>query len=139
MTQTVSMTDETQTKSGFVNPKINIRLVLAALWASHFLIWTFGDMLALLQQLHEPLEAGSVEIFIAPTTAIAQALMIVLCLVGRPTIVRKANFIVASVFLLFNMIFMVDAAAFWEYYLGVFYILFSAAIIWFAYHWPTKE
>jgi hypothetical protein len=26
----------------------NVKIVLAALWAAHFLLWTFGDMAALL-------------------------------------------------------------------------------------------
>jgi hypothetical protein len=127
-----------QTGSGLANPKVNIRILLAVFWACHFLLWTFGDMLSLLQEMNEPID-DSVILFVAPTTAIVQALMIVLCLVGRPSYVRLVNLIVAPVYLLLNIGFIAEGTEGWEYYLGVFYILFSVLIIWRAYRWPTNE
>lgn len=124
--------------SGLVNPKVSVRILLAVFWICHFLLWTFGDMLSLLQEMDEPV-TDSVILFVAPTTAIVQALMVVLCLVGRPTYVRLANLIVAPVYLLFNIGFFVDAAEAWEYYLGIFYVLFNVLIIWHAYKWPTDK
>jgi hypothetical protein len=76
-------------------------------------------------------------LIVAPTTAIVQALMVAFCLVGRPAYVRLANLIVTPVYLLFNIGFFVDATQGWEYYLGVFYVLFNVLIIWRAYTWPT--
>jgi hypothetical protein len=128
---------EEQADSGLVNPRVNIRILLAVFWMCHFMLWTFGDMFSLLQEMGEPLtETGF--LIIAPTTAIVQALMVVFCLVGRPTYVRLANLIVAPVYLLFNIVFFVDATQGWEYYLGVFYVLFNMLIIWGAYRWPTN-
>lgn len=124
--------------SGLVNPKVSVRILLAVFWICHFLLWTFGDMLSLLQEMDEPV-TDSVILFVAPTTAIVQALMVVLCLVGRPTYVRLANLIVAPVYLLFNIGFFVDATEAWEYYLGIFYVLFNVLIIWHAYKWPTDK
>ncbi len=122
--------------SGLVNPTVNIRILLAVFWMCHFMLWTFGDMFSLLQEMGEPItETGF--LIVAPTTAIVQALMIVFCLVGRPTYVRLANLIVTPVYLLFNIGFFVDATQGWEYYLGVFYVLFNVLIIWRAYRWPT--
>jgi len=117
------------------NPKVNVRVVLAVLWICHFILWIFGDMFSLLQEMNEPV-TDSVILLVAPTTAIVLTLMVVFCLVGRPAHVRLANLIVAPVFLLFNIGFMVDATQGWEYYLGAFYILFSVLIIWRAYAWP---
>ena len=117
------------------NPKVNVRVVLAVLWICHFILWIFGDMFSLLQEMNEPV-TDSVILLVAPTTAIVLTLMVVFCLVGRPAHVRLANLIVAPVFLLFNIGFMVDAGQGWEYYLGAFYILFSVLIIWRAYTWP---
>lgn len=34
----------------------DVKIVLAALWIAHFLLWTFGDMLSLLQQFSEPVD-----------------------------------------------------------------------------------
>ena len=132
------MGSEEQVDSGLVDPKVNIRILLAVFWIGHFLLWTFGDMLSLLQEMGEPL-TDSLFLIIAPTTAIVQALMVVFCLVGRPAYVRLANLIVAPVYLLFNIGFFVDATQGWEYYLGVFYVLFSVLIIWRAYRWPTDQ
>jgi len=129
---------EEQADSGLVNPKVNIRILLAVFWVCHFMLWTFGDMFSLLQEMGEPV-TDSLILFIAPTTAIVQALMVVFCLVGRPTSVRLANLIVALVYLFFNIVFFVDATQGWEYYLGVFYVLFNALIIWRAYRWPTDQ
>jgi hypothetical protein len=122
--------------SGLVNPTVNIRILLAVFWMCHFMLWTFGDMFSLLQEMGEPItETGF--LIVAPTTAIVQALMIVFCLVGRPAYVRLANLIVTPVYLLFNIGYLVDATQGWEYYLGVFYMLFNVLIIWRAYTWPT--
>jgi hypothetical protein len=118
-----------------VNPKVNIRILLAVLWICHFILWIFGDMFSLLQEMGEPV-TDSVLLLVAPTTAIALTLMVVFCLMGPPAGVRLANLIVAPVYLLFNIGFMVDATQGWEYYLGTFYILFSVLIIWRAYAWP---
>jgi hypothetical protein len=127
---------EERADSGLVNPRVNIRILLAVFWICHFMLWTFGDMFSLLQEMGEPV-TDSLILFIAPTTAIVQALMVVFCLVGRPAYVRLANLIVTPVYLLFNIGFLVDATQGWEYYLGVFYVLFNVLIIWRAYRWPT--
>jgi len=129
---------EGQPASGLIDPKVNIRILLAVFWIGHFMLWTFGDMFHLLQEMTEPL-TETLFLIIAPTTAIVQALIVVFCLVGRPTYVRLANLIVAPIYLLFNVGFFVDATQGWQYYLGVFYVLFNVLIIWRAYRWPTDE
>ena len=131
------MDNEAKVDSALANPKVNIRVVLALFWVCHFILWIFGDMLALLQEMDEP-TTDSVVLFIAPTTAIVLTLMVAYCLVGRPAYVRMANLIVAPVYLLLNIGFFVDATQGWEYYLGVFYVLFNVLIIWRAYTWPQE-
>lgn len=120
------------------NPKVNIRILLAAFWICHFLLWTFGDMLSLLQQENEPI-TETVFLVIAPTTAIVQALMIVLCLIGPVQYVRLTNLIVGPAFLLFDIGFLSEASEGWHYYLGIAYMLFDVLIFWHAWKWPTKE
>ena len=78
------MGSEERTESGLVNPKVNIRILLAVFWICHFMLWTFGDMFHLLQEMAEPL-TETVFLIFAPTTAIVQALIVGFCLVGRPT------------------------------------------------------
>ena len=125
-------------ESGLMDTKVNVRIQLAMLWICHFILWIFGDMFTLLQEMSEPATDTAVQ-FIAPTTAIVLTLMVVFCLVGRPAYVRLANLIVALVYLLFNVVFFVDATQGWEYYLGAFYVLFNVLIIWRAYTWPSAE
>ena len=124
--------------SGLVNPKVNIRVLLAVFWICHFILWIFGDMFSLLQEMGEPV-TDSALLLVAPTTAIVLTLMVVFSLVGRPSYVRLANLIVAPIYLLFNIGFFVDATRGWEYYLGVFYVLFDFLIIWRAATWPKAE
>jgi hypothetical protein len=121
-----------------VDPKVSIRILLAAFWICHFLLWTFGDMFATAQEMGEPI-TSSLILFVAPTTALVQALMIVTCLVGRPIYARWANMILALVYLLFNIGFFVDATEGWEYYLGIGYVLFNLLILWYAYRWPKDD
>lgn len=124
--------------SGLVDPKVNIRMLLAVFWICHFILWIFGDMFSQLQGMGEAV-TDSLVLFVAPTTAIVLTLMVGFCLVGRPTYVRMANLIVAPLYLLFNIVFFVDATQGWEYYLGVFYVLFNVLIIWHAYRWPKDQ
>ena len=131
------MTSEGQADTGLADPKVNIRLQLAVFWICHFILWIFGDMFSLLQEMDEPATDTAV-LYVAPTTAIVLTLMVVFCLMGRPASVRLANLIVAPVYLLFNIVFFVDATEGWEYYIGVFYVLFSLLIIWRAYTWPSE-
>ena len=127
-----------QVEASLVDPKVSIRVLLAVFWLCHFMLWTFGDMFSLAQEMGEPV-TDSVILIIAPTTAIVQALTAVYCLVGRPAHVRWANLILAPVYLLANVVFFVDATQGWEYYLGAFYVLFNVLIFWFAYRWPTSQ
>ena len=121
--------------AGLADPKVSIRVLLAVFWLCHFMLWTFGDMFTQLQEMGEPVTSSMI-LIIAPTTAIVQALTAVYCLVGRPAHVRLANLILAPMYLLANIGFFVDATQGWEYYLGVFYVLFNVLIIGYAYKWP---
>jgi hypothetical protein len=121
-----------------MNPKVNIRILLALFWIGHFMLWAFGDMFHLLQEMAEPV-TETFFLIVAPTTAIVQALIVVFCLVGRPAHVRLANLIVAPVYLVFNIGFFADATQGWQYYLGAFYVLFNVLIIWRAFRWPTVQ
>ncbi len=135
---TRTMTADGSTRGRLANPSVNIRTLLAVLWLGHFMLWTFGDMFALLQEMGEPVTETWVFI-LAPTTAIVQALMAFLCLVGRPRIVRLTNLIVAPLYLVLNIGFFADATQGWEYYLGAFYVLFNLLIVGYAYRWPATD
>ena len=118
--------------------KVNVKIILAALWAAHFLLWTFGDMASLMQEISSPI-ADNLLLFVAVPTAVIQALMIFLSLVGKAKVIRWVSIIAALVFVALNIGFMVDAHTGWEYLLGTAYLLFNVLIIWYALKWPKKE
>lgn len=119
------------------DPKVNVRAVLAVLWICHFILWIFGDMFTLLQEMVEPV-TDTVITYVAPSTAIVLTLLVAFTLVGPPARVRWAHLVLAPVYLLLNVGFFVDATEGWEYYLGVFYVLFNVLIFWQAYTWPRE-
>jgi hypothetical protein len=132
------MGNRVEVDSGLVNPTVNVRVVLAVFWICHFILWIFGDMFALVQEMTEPATETAIQ-FVAPSTAIVLTLMVAFCLVGPPGYVRLANLILAPVYLLLNIGFFVDATEAWEYYIGTFYVLFNVLILWRAYTWPRVE
>lgn len=118
--------------------KINVKIILAALWAAHFLLWTFGDMVSLMQEFYSPI-ADNLLLFVAVPLAVIQASMIFLSLAGKAKVIRWVGIIAALVFVALNIGFMVDAHTGWEYLLGTGYLLFNVLIIWYSLKWPKKE
>lgn len=113
---------------------LRFRLVLTVLWASHFLLWTFGDMVALLQQLNDPIES-SLLLFVAVPLAMIQVSMIILSLLGPKKAMARANMILALVYIALNVGYLMDAQYGWEYLLGVSYITVNVLIIGYARKW----
>jgi len=77
------VSSEGQTSSGLVDREVNPRVLLAVFWVCHFILWIFGDMFTLLQEMGEPV-TDSIVLLVAPTTAIVLTLMVVFCLVEPP-------------------------------------------------------
>ena len=131
------MGDRARAESDLVNPQVNVRIQLAVLWICHFILWIFGDMFSLVQEMGEPATDTWV-LVVAPSTAIVLTLIVAFTLVGKPAYVRLASLIVAPVYLLFDIGFFVDATEAWEYYIGVFYVLFIVLVFLRAYTWPKQ-
>jgi len=119
----------------FDDPKINVRIILAAFWISHFLVWTFGDMVALLQDMNEPV-ANELLAFVAVPLALIQVGMILFSLTGRAKIVRWANICITLVFILLNIGFLFEARFGWEFIIGIGYLMVNILIILYAWKWP---
>lgn len=129
--------DGVKTGSDLVNPQVNVRVQLAVLWICHFILWIFGDMFSLVQEMGEPAKETWV-LIVAPTTAIVLALIVAFTLVGKPNHVRWTSLIAAPVYLVLNIGFLADATQGWEYYIGVFYVLFIVLVFLRAYTWPKQ-
>ena len=118
--------------------KMDVKIVLASLWTAHFLLWTFGDMASLLQEMTTPIE-NNLLLLVAVPLALIQALMIFFSLTGKAKVMRLVNMIAALVFILFNVGFLVDAHVGWEYLLGAGYLLFNGLVVWYAWKWPNSK
>jgi len=114
--------------------RTDAKIILAALWIAHFLLWSFGDMASLLQEITEPID-NNLLLFVAVPLAIIQALMIFFSLVGKAKLMRLVNIIVAFVFILFNIGFIAEAQFGWEYLLGTGYLIFNGLTVGYAWKW----
>lgn len=95
-------------------------------------------MLSLLQETTEPVD-NELLLFVAVPLAVIQTFMILYSLVEKPKVVRWANIIVVLVFVVFNLGYLAEANAGWEYLLGIAYLLVNALIIFYAWRWPKHE
>ena len=120
------------------NSKVNMRIMFSTLWIGHFLLWSFGDMLALLQETTGPI-TETVFLVIAPSLAIIQTLMIAYSLRGNTKIVRWLNLGVPLVFLLFNLGYLAENSETWNYLLGAAYIMTNIMTIWNAWKWNNHQ
>ena len=116
--------------------KVNVRILLASLWVCHFLSWSFGDMMSLLQETASPV-TETIFLVIAPSLAVIQTLMIVYTLSGNRKFARTLNLIVPVLYLLFNLGYLSEGGAVWNYILGAAYIVFNILTLWTAWKWSS--
>ena len=126
---------ERGSKDPLLDAKIDVRIILSALWISQFLLWTFGDMVGLLQKMDEPI-ANELLVFIAIPLALLQVSMILFTLTGKARYARWANITITPVFILFNAGFLSEAKFGWEFLLGTGYLIINVLIIGYAWKWP---
>jgi hypothetical protein len=127
-----------KTAAIFEDPKVNVRVVLAVFWISHFLLWTFGDMVSLLQESTHPV-SNELLLFVAAPLAVTQTFMIGISLVGKPKYARWINISIAPVFMLINIGYLSEGTQGWNYLLGMAYIMFNVLTIRYAWKWPRVE
>jgi hypothetical protein len=112
--------------------------MFSSMWISHFLLWSFGDMLALLQETTVPITETAIMV-IAPSLAIIQTLMVIYSLRGSHKYVRLSNMVVPFVYLLFNIMYLFESNQIWSYILGAGYIAYNLMIIWTAWKWKIEK
>ena len=129
------MKKEKRSSRSLVDTKIDVRIILASLWISQFLLWTFGDMVSLLQDMSDPI-ANELLAFVAVPLSLLQVAMILFTLMGKSRYARWVNMGVATIFILFNIGFLAEAKFGWEFMLGAGYIAVNVLIICIALKWP---
>jgi len=130
--------------------KINVKIILSALWAARMLSGLQGDVVRFMQP-------GMLEEMIAGTTAVPITNELILgmsMLMAVPIFMsflsltlpypvnRWANLIIGIFFVVFEIYFLIfvylQAPAF-EVFWGIVYLIFAALVVWYAWKWPTQE
>lgn len=135
-------------KAALDDPKINVKLKLAALWASLMFCYVYGDYFGLyapgklagmLAGKMEPLGTVTQDMLLGTSAMMAvPALMVCLSLLLRPAISRWANVVLG---LLYAAIMLLTMPGAWQFYLflGAIEVLLSIAIVWTAWCWPRGD
>ncbi|MHA2238139.1 MAG: hypothetical protein ACXAB2_07185 [Candidatus Hodarchaeales archaeon] len=123
------------------------KIKLSALWVSHFLMWSFGDILSLLQtdgiaEISAEPVADEILLFIAAPLATIQVFMILFSLMGEYKWNRLANIGLPVIYLLFNFLFIADTILSqmisWAYLNGAVYIVINILVIMTAWKWTPE-
>jgi len=138
------------TKKTLVNEKVNVKIILAALWVAVMFIYVYADIKTLFQpEIPEQIISGVIGgmkinqsfLFAAAILMSIPPIMIILSLVLKAGINRWVNIIVSSLHILLIIATRFVPAKIWYYYIyyqsieAIFHIL----IIWYAWKWPVSE
>ena len=132
------------------NDKVNVKIILAALWISVMFIYVYADIKTLFQpEIPEQIIAGVIAgmtinqmfLFAAAVLMSIPPTMIILTLVLKPGVNRWLNIVVSFLHLVLIIITRFVPGKIWYYY--IYYQSLEAVIhiliIWFAWRWPSKE
>jgi hypothetical protein len=130
--------------------KVNVKVLLAALWTAVMFIYVYADIKTLFQpEIPGQIMAGVVGgmkisqgfLFAAAILMSIPPIMIVLSLILRPGVNRWVNIIVSSLHIVILILTRLVPAKIWYYYL--YYqsieLIFQVLIIWYAWKWPVAE
>ena len=128
--------------------KINVKLKIAALWATVMLLFAYGDIFGyfrtgFIEEVISGKLAGnqiSQEFLIFTTLYVAiPSLMVFLSLVLKPKINRWANIVLGIVYAASILLFCIGES--WAYYilLSILESVLLLMVVWYAWKWPKQE
>jgi len=133
------------------NPKINVKIKLAALWTSVMFLYAYADI------QHFVLQPGSLDEIIKGTIAGVEitsiflvgaavlmtipSVMIFLSIALKPNLNRWINIIFGSIFTLLSVMTWVFPDGTWAYYIfyNVVESVLTSLVVWYAITWPKQE
>jgi hypothetical protein len=134
----------------FQNDKVDVKIILSALWIAVMFIYVYADIKTLFQpEIPEQIISGVVSgmkinqrfLFAAALLMSIPAIMILLSLILKPGINRWVNIIVSFLHIILIIATRFVPAKIWYYY--IYYqsleALFHLLIIWYAWRWPVQE
>jgi hypothetical protein len=138
------------TKKKFQNEKVNVKILLAALWIAVMFIYVYADIKTLFQpEIPQQIISGIVGgmtinqsfLFAAAILMSIPPIMIILSLVLKPGINRWVNIIVSFLHILLIILTRFVPAKIWYYYIYYQSIeaIIHSLIIWYAWRWPTQD
>jgi hypothetical protein len=138
------------TNKKFQNERVNVKIILSALWIAVMFIYVYADIKTLFQpEIPQQIISGIVGgmtinqsfLFAAAILMSIPPIMIILSLVLKPGINRWVNIIVSFLHIVLIIITRFVPAKVWYYY--IYYQSIEAIIhfliIWYAWKWPTQE
>ena len=138
------------TKHTLQDDKVNVNIILAALWVSVMFIYVYADIKTLFQpEIPEQIISGIIGgmtinqsfLFAAAILMSIPPIMILLSLILKPSINRWVNIIVSFLHILLIIITRFVPGKIWYYYIYYQSIeaIFHSLIIWYAWRWPIQE
>jgi hypothetical protein len=138
------------TKKKFQNEKVNVKIILAALWIAVMFIYVYADIKTLFQpEIPEQIISGIIGgmtinqsfLFAAAVLMSVPPIMIILSLILKPSINRWINIIVSFLHILLIILTRFVPAKIWYYYIYYQSIeaIIHSLIIWYAWKWPLPE
>ncbi|MGA9140179.1 MAG: DUF6326 family protein [Methanocella sp.] len=128
--------------------KIDVKLKIAALWATVMLLFAYGDIFGYFRPgFIGEIMAGKVagnqvdQIFLMFTAAYVTipSLMVFLSLVLKPGISRPANIVLSIAYAASILLFCVGESYAYYIFLSVLECVLLLAIAWYAWKWPKQE
>ena len=131
------------------NPKINIKIKLAALWTSVTLCYLYGDYF----ELYTPNKVNSlisgennldspIKLLVASIILAISSVMVAASIILKPKINRILNIIFGTLFTL--MMILIGIYSTNEWYLFYVFLAFlesiiTALVVWYAWKWPKEK
>lgn len=131
------------------NPKVNVKIKLAALWASVTLCYLYGDYF----ELYTPDKVNSlitgennldspIKLLIASIILAISSVMVAASIILKPKINRILNILFGSLFTIMMVVIGIFSTN--EWYLFYVFLAFlesiiTALIVWFAWKWPKEK
>jgi hypothetical protein len=138
------------TKKTLQDDKVNVKIILSALWVAVMFIYVYADIKTLFQpEIPEQIISGIVGgmtinqtfLFAAALLMSIPPIMILLSLILKPSINRWVNIIVSFLHILLIIITRFVPGKIWYYYIYYQSIeaIFHSLIIWYAWRWPIQD
>ena len=131
------------------NPKVNIKIKLASLWASVTLCYLYGDYF----ELYTPGKVNSLitgenvldsptKLLIASIILAISSVMVGVSIILKPKINRILNIVFGTLFTLMMLLIGVNSLTEWySFYAFLAFLesIITALIVWYAWKWPKEK